>query len=63
MAEEQGESMTREEYKEKVNPCYGCDCWDSDMGCTMLDTDRDYACVLEDGGENDGKGVFTTNTN
>jgi|GEM_PF-5257790 hypothetical protein len=55
--------MTREEYKEKVNPCYGCDCWDSDMGCTMLDTDRDYACVLEDGGENDGKGVFTTNTN
>ena len=27
------------------NPCYGCDCWDSDReGCTMPSVDRGYAC-------------------
>lgn len=28
------------------NPCYGCDCWDSDReGCTMPSCDKDYACT------------------
>lgn len=29
------------------NPCYGCDCYDPDMGCTMPSVDRSYACSLE----------------
>lgn len=39
--------MTREEYIQKINPCYGCDCYDEDMGCTMPSIDRKYACPLE----------------
>jgi len=39
--------MTVEEYKRDVNPCYGCDCLDEDMGCTMPLCDRVYACSLE----------------
>ena len=39
--------MTLKEYREKVNPCYGCDCYDEDMGCTMPSIDRMYACDLE----------------
>jgi len=38
--------MIVEEYKRDVNPCYGCDCWDEDMGCTMSPSDREYACDL-----------------
>lgn len=40
--------MTEKEYREKVNPCYGCGCWDEDMGCTMPAVDKCYACSLED---------------
>lgn len=46
--------MTAEEYREKINPCYGCDCWDEDMGCLMAGVDRTYACPLEDGKEKEG---------
>ncbi len=28
--------------------CLNCDCYDSDMGCTMPEGDRSYACTLED---------------
>ena len=46
--------MTREEYIREVNSCFGCDCYDEDMGCTMPSVDRAYACSLESevGGEN-----------
>lgn len=37
-----------EDYRAKVNPCYGCGCWDEDMGCTMPAVDKCYACSLED---------------
>ena len=40
--------MTLKEYREKVNPCYGCGCWDEEAeGFTMPGTDRDFACHLE----------------
>lgn len=39
--------MTVEEYRRKINPCYGCGCWDEDMGCTMPPQDKCYACPLE----------------
>lgn len=38
--------MTIEEYREKINPCYGYDCWDEDMGCMMPSMDKCYACPL-----------------
>ncbi|MDO4318300.1 MAG: hypothetical protein Q4C48_08870 [Lachnospiraceae bacterium] len=38
--------MTEEEYREKVNPCYGCGCYDEDMGCSMPSCDRIYACSV-----------------
>lgn len=28
--------------------CVGCDCYDEDMGCTMPDIHKSYACSLED---------------
>lgn len=31
--------MTTDEYRENINPCYGCDCWDEDMGCSMPSAD------------------------
>ena len=30
------------------NPCFNCDCYDPDMGCTMPAVDKSYACSLED---------------
>lgn len=30
------------------NPCFNCDCYDPDMGCTMPSVDRSYACSLEE---------------
>ena len=39
--------MTLEQYRKEVNPCYGCGCYDSDMGCSMPSVDRSYACPLE----------------
>lgn len=39
--------MTANEYRKHVNPCWGCDCYDEDMGCTMSQWDRCYACLLE----------------
>ena len=45
--------MTAEEYRQKINPCYGCDCWDPDMGCTMPSIHKPYACGLND--EQEGK--------
>lgn len=48
--------MTDEEYREKVNPCWGCGCYDPDMGCSMPSLDLDYACPLYSGeGEEYGK--------
>lgn len=41
--------MTIKEYKEKVNPCYGCGCWNPDMGCEMPSLDMSYACPLKQG--------------
>lgn len=41
--------MTGEEYKREINPCYGCGCWDEDMGCIMPSIDKSYACPLEIG--------------
>lgn len=38
--------MTIKEYRRKVNPCYKCDCYDEDMGCTMPSVDKGYACPL-----------------
>lgn len=29
------------------NPCLGCGCYDPDMGCSMPDLDKWYACSLE----------------
>lgn len=43
--------MTREEYIRKINPCYGCGCYDEDMGCTMPSIDREYACPLKNENE------------
>lgn len=43
--------MTENEYRKKVNPCWGCDCYDEDMGCTMSSLDRCYACPLENENE------------
>lgn len=48
--------MTIEEYKQKVNPCYGCGCWDEDLGCMMPSLDRRYACPLETEKEDDDHG-------
>ena len=48
--------MTLEEYRQKINSCYGCGCWDEDMGCMMPSADQMYACSLrteEKGDEND----------
>lgn len=39
--------MTIEEYREKVNPCYGRACYDPDLGCMMPAEDLWYACPLE----------------
>lgn len=39
--------LTIEEYREKVNPCYGYDCYDPDLGCTMPADERSYLCPLE----------------
>lgn len=43
--------MTENEYRKKVNPCWGCGCYDEDMGCTMPSLDRCYACPLENENE------------
>lgn len=32
----------------KTNPCWSCDCYDEDMGCTMPSIDKAYACPLEE---------------
>lgn len=32
--------------KKNTYPCLDCDCYDSDMGCTMPSTDKDYACSI-----------------
>ena len=37
--------MSRDEYIHTVNPCYGCDCDDPDLGCTMSSVDILYACT------------------
>lgn len=42
--------MTLEEYRGKINPCYGCGCWEEDMGCAMPSCDKGDACYLEDNG-------------
>lgn len=39
--------MTLKEYRENVNPCYGYDCYDPDLGCMIPGQDRWYACPLE----------------
>jgi hypothetical protein len=39
--------MELEEYRKKVNPCYGCGCYDEDMGCTMPCINQQYGCPLE----------------
>ena len=31
----------------KINECLDCDCYDSDMGCTMPSTHKWYACPIE----------------
>lgn len=47
--------MTR---KVEENPCLWCDCYDPDIGCTMPDIDRWYACPLQpDPGPEDFEGV------
>lgn len=28
------------------NECYTCDCYDPDLGCTMPDLDKEYACAI-----------------
>ena len=34
--------------KEKhINDCLDCDCYDTDMGCTMSSIDQSYACTLK----------------
>ena len=38
--------MMTEEYREKINPCFGCGCYDPDTGCTMPSVDKSYACPL-----------------
>ncbi|GFI47777.1 hypothetical protein IMSAGC019_03103 [Lachnospiraceae bacterium] len=38
--------MTLKEYREKINPCYGYECYNEDLGCTMSGIDRTYACPL-----------------
>lgn len=41
--------MTLKEYREKINPCYGCGSYDEDLGCTMPGADMPYACpVMEE---------------
>lgn len=40
--------MTDEEYRREVNPCWGCGCWDPDLGCEMPAVDKTYACHLEE---------------
>ena len=45
---ERQSKMTVEEYREKINPCYGCGCYDADMGCTMPSGDLLYACSLHE---------------
>jgi len=42
--------MLRTCYRE-LNPCWGCDCWDPDMGCTMPSIHMSYACHLADESE------------
>ena len=47
--------MTLEEYRRDISPCFGCGCWNPDMGCSMPDLDRGYACPLEaEGGDDYG---------
>lgn len=51
--------MTNEEYKQKVNPCFLCSCWDEDReGCTMPAVDRIYACPLEFDEEDNEEGHY-----
>lgn len=38
--------------------CLSCDCYDPDMGCTMLSIDREYACPIT-ANENELKEMFT----
>lgn len=33
--------------KREINPCFGCDAYDSDMGCTMPSLHKWYACPIE----------------
>lgn len=33
-------------YREEINPCYGCGCWDPDAGCMMPSIDKVFACPL-----------------
>ncbi len=35
------------------NECLSCDCWDSDLGCTMPETSKLFACSLESSVLND----------
>lgn len=51
-------SMTENEYRKKVNPCWGCGCYDEDMGCTMSSLDRCYACPLEN--ENEKRQIYVS---
>ncbi|MCI9128329.1 MAG: hypothetical protein HFG28_14410 [Eubacterium sp.] len=48
--------MTEKEYKQKENPCWGCGCWDPDMGCIMPAIDKIYACSLEAEGRDEDDG-------
>lgn len=41
----------------ETNPCFGCGCYDSDMGCTMPSIDKSYACPLK---TDEGKFGITT---
>ena len=42
----------------ETNPCFGCGCYDPDMGCSMLSVDKIYACPLE-ADESERYGVTT----
>lgn len=34
-------------YVSVINPCFGCMCYDPDVGCTMPANDIWYGCPLE----------------
>ena len=34
--------------RHEKNPCLRCDCYDTDLGCTMPSLDREYACPLRE---------------